>query len=81
LYEVPGAGGSDGISDRPEQQVVLQLLDLLLIALHLLQQLLTLLLQFMLLLQYQLAQQLILQTCSSQPFSWRASGMLNMIII
>lgn len=45
----------------PEQQVVLQLLDLLLVGLHLLQQRLPLLLQLVLLLQDQLAQQLVLQ--------------------
>jgi hypothetical protein len=51
---------------RPEQQVILQLLDLLLVALHLLQQLLALLLQLVLLLQDQLAQQLVLKPCGSK---------------
>jgi hypothetical protein len=49
----------------PEQQVVLQLLDLLLVALHLLQQLLALLLKLVLLLEDEFAKQLVLQTCSS----------------
>ncbi len=47
---------------QPEEQVVLQLLDLLLVALHLLQQLLPLLLELVLLLENKLAQQLVLKT-------------------
>jgi hypothetical protein len=50
--------------DAPEQQVILQLLDLLFVALDLLQQLLPLFLKLVLLLQNQLAQQLVLQACS-----------------
>lgn len=51
---------------KPEEQIILQLLDLLLVALHLLQQLLPLLLQLVLLLQNELAQQLILKACKTQ---------------
>lgn len=60
------------VSTAPEQQVVLKLLDLLLVALHLLQQRLPLLLQFVLLLQNQLAKQLVLEACGAARL--RGSG-------
>lgn len=46
---------------QPEQQVILQLLNLLFVGLHLLHETLALLLQLVLLLQDKLAQQLVLQ--------------------
>lgn len=50
----------------PEQQVVLQLFDLLLVALHLLQQLLALLLKLVLLLEDEFAKQLVLKPCDTK---------------
>jgi hypothetical protein len=49
----------------PEQQVIFELLDFLLVALHLLQQLLALLLKLMLLLKDKFAKQLVLKPCGN----------------
>ena len=48
---------------QPEEEVILQLFDLFAVALHLLHEPLPLLLQLMLLLEDQLAQQLVFQAC------------------